>query len=148
MSTLSKKDNGKKVLTLLNEINLTINKNLKNKFCSYGFTVPQITVLAVLSQNEKMKISDISKLIHSTNSTVSGIVDRLEKQGLIKRVKSQEDRRVVFVELDHKFLNMKEELDKEMASYLDGIFKNIDDEKTLSIISGLENLKTMLLSND
>lgn len=148
MSTLSKKDNGKKVLTLLNEINLTINKNLKNKFCSYGFTVPQITVLAVLSQNEKMKISDISKLIHSTNSTVSGIVDRLEKQGLIKRVKSQEDRRVVFVELDHKFLNMKEELDKEMASYLDGIFKNIDEEKTLSIISGLENLKTMLLSND
>lgn len=148
MSALSKKDNGKKVLTLLNEINLTINKNLKNKFCSYGFTVPQITVLAVLSQNEKMKISDISKLIHSTNSTVSGIVDRLEKQGLIKRVKSQEDRRVVFVELDHKFLNMKEELDKEMASYLDGIFKNIDDEKTLSIISGLENLKTMLLSND
>ncbi|WP_055669257.1 MarR family winged helix-turn-helix transcriptional regulator [Desnuesiella massiliensis] len=148
MSTLSKKDNGKKVLTLLNEINLTINKNLKSKFCSYGFTVPQITVLAVLSQNKKMKISDISKLIHSTNSTVSGIVDRLEKQGFIKRVKSQEDRRVVFVELDHKFLDMKEEIDKEMASYLDGIFKNIDEEKTLSIISGLENLKAILLSND
>lgn len=148
MSTLSKKDNGKKVLTLLNEINLTINKNLKSKFCSYGFTVPQITVLAVLSQNKKMKISDISKIIQSTNSTVSGIVDRLERQGLIKRVKSEEDRRVVFVELDHKFLDMKEELDKEMAIYLDGIFKNIDEERVSSIISGLESLKVILLSND
>ena len=57
-------------------------------------TGPQQSAMRVLVASGGMSLKDLSKELGLVHSTVSGIVDRLEKQGMVKRQADQADRRV------------------------------------------------------
>ena len=57
-------------------------------------TFPQALVLTVLGEEGPMPISTLAERTGSANSTVSGIVDRLEKLELARRDRSGEDRKL------------------------------------------------------
>jgi DNA-binding MarR family transcriptional regulator len=57
-------------------------------------TGPQQSAMRVLVASGGMSLKDLSKELGLAHSTVSGIVDRLEKQGMVERQADQADRRV------------------------------------------------------
>jgi len=65
-------------------------------------TGPQLTVLKVLEGLGDLSLSDLSDRIRAQNSTVTGIIDRMEREGLVVRARSTEDRRVVRIRLTEK----------------------------------------------
>lgn len=119
------KNAGKSILTLLREIRPLIDKSLKNKLDLGNFTMPQTMIIYNLANHGKMKISELSEKMGLTNSTVSGIVDRLEDQEVVYRERSTEDRRVVYVQFtpEHKknYQNLNDNLDKNFNEMLAAI---------------------------
>lgn len=67
-----------------------------------GITIPQAIVLDTVKDQRKT-IGEISKAIDLSYSTVSGIVDRLERQQLVYRHRDEKDRRVVWVLITDQF---------------------------------------------
>jgi DNA-binding MarR family transcriptional regulator len=65
-------------------------------------TGPQLTVLKVLESVGDLSLSELSERIRAQNSTVTGIIDRMEREGLVVRARSTEDRRVVNIRLTEK----------------------------------------------
>jgi DNA-binding MarR family transcriptional regulator len=65
----------------------------------HGLTGPQVTALKMLQASDGMSLSGLSARMSARNSTITGIVDRMEKQELVRRVRSDEDRRVVCLHL-------------------------------------------------
>src|SRR6188768_1167716 len=59
-------------------------------------TGPQLTVIKMLEQIGDLSLSELSERIRAQNSTVTGIIDRMEREGLVTRERSKEDRRVVY----------------------------------------------------
>lgn len=57
-------------------------------------TAPQTAVMREVVRNEGINLRDLSRAVSLAHSTVSGIVDRLEKQGLIERRPDPRDGRV------------------------------------------------------
>ena len=49
-----------------------------------------------------LSLSELSERIRAQNSTVTGIIDRMEREGLVVRARSNEDRRVVNIKLTDK----------------------------------------------
>ncbi|MBI9097903.1 MAG: MarR family transcriptional regulator [Spirochaetaceae bacterium] len=78
-------------------------------------TLPQIGVVAVLSEQGPCKVSSISKYLGLANSTVSGIIDRLVKKGIVERTRLETDRRSVVISLtegsDQYYVKYKEKRD-------------------------------------
>ncbi len=70
---------------------------------SVGLGRPQFEILFVLKYSVKpVRIADLASYTHQNPNSVSMLVDRMAKQGLVKRVRSTRDRRVVTVKLtDH-----------------------------------------------
>lgn len=68
----------------------------------YGLTGPQLAVVKMLEPVGKLSLSELSALIRSRNSTVTGIIDRMEREGLVVRRRSDHDRRVINIELTAK----------------------------------------------
>lgn len=64
-----------------------------------NLTAPQGMLVGILAHHGPQKVSDLSERMSLSNSTVSGIIDRLEKLGYVQRVRSQEDRRIVMIDL-------------------------------------------------
>jgi DNA-binding MarR family transcriptional regulator len=69
---------------------------VSNKF---GITGPQLWALKTISQNESLSLSDLSERMYLHRSTITGVIDRLEKKGYVTRKRDQVDRRVIYVEL-------------------------------------------------
>ena len=64
-----------------------------------GVTPTQLSVLKLLQEIGDLSLSSLSKEIRAHNSTVTGIVDRMEAAGLVERARSAEDRRVWIIRL-------------------------------------------------
>ncbi len=52
-----------------------------------------------LSKNEKLSMKELADAIHRDKSTVTALVSKLQEQGYVEKVPSDEDSRVVFVRL-------------------------------------------------
>jgi DNA-binding MarR family transcriptional regulator len=65
----------------------------------YGITAAQLQLLKLLEKQGDLTHSELSERLYLRGSTVSGIIDRLEKRDLVKRKRSRVDRRLVRVGL-------------------------------------------------
>lgn len=66
---------------------------------AYNVSAAQINCLIALRENGPLSPSQIARHAMVNSSTVTGIIDRLEKKGLVQRLRVSQDRRVITVEL-------------------------------------------------
>jgi DNA-binding MarR family transcriptional regulator len=78
-----------------------------------NLTGPQLTVIKILEQIGDLSLSELSDKLRAQNSTVTGIIDRMEREGLAQRVRSTEDRRVVRIRLTEKGAKLAQEIPVE-----------------------------------
>ena len=60
----------------------------------YGLTGPQSSVLRTLATEVPLSSASLSRRLYVTPSNITGIIDRLEKKGLVERIRKEGDRRV------------------------------------------------------
>jgi len=69
---------------------------------NFGVTGPQLWALKTISHHDSLSLSELSQKMYLHPSTMTGVIDRLEKKGYVKRNRNQGDRRVVCVALTAK----------------------------------------------
>jgi DNA-binding MarR family transcriptional regulator len=69
----------------------------------HGTTLPRFDVLAALARaGSALRMSDLSGELRVSNGNVTGLVDRLEAEGLVARLAAEGDRRATLVRLTAK----------------------------------------------
>lgn len=121
--------------------------NLKEKFSSLGITGSQGMVIGLIIHNDELTVGDISKKMGLSISTVSGIIDRLEKNGLVERNRSKTDRRVVKVSLSSKCESMVKSKHHIIESHLEKSIKFANEDQLEKIMIGLETLESVINKN-
>jgi DNA-binding MarR family transcriptional regulator len=78
--------------------------NLQNAFSEGGVEVTpiQVMLLFFLQKNDGSSLTQISQGLMLENPTVTGLIDRLEKSGYVKRSDHPDDRRVYLIYLTEK----------------------------------------------
>ena len=74
-----------------------------------GITYPQYLVLLVLWEQDKQPVNDIAHKLFLETNTVTPLLQRMEKAGLVKRAKGKEDTRQRIVSLTKKGIEMREQ---------------------------------------
>lgn len=141
METVSKKV---EVARLFFEVNKTIKHSMRRRLEDIGITLPQSLVIGALIKFGEMKITELSRKINLSNSTISGIIDRLEKQQLVIRTRSEEDRRIVYVKVTPKFGEIHNGFHKIIEKNFEDLLSAGTPEEIEKIIEGLHVLKKML----
>lgn len=109
-----------------------------------GITMPQRMVIGMLFRHEELKISELSQKLGLSNSTTSGIVDRLENQHFVERIRGEKDRRVVRVQLTPQFIEKHKDLQKSMEGNMEKLLETCTPEEIETIIAGLHKIKEVL----
>jgi len=131
------------IVRTLKSIMDSIKKTITNHFESMGLTASQSVLVGILAHENHdlgLKMSDLSKKMGLSNSTISGIVDRVEKLGIIERERSDKDRRVVYVKLTEKFKKNALSNRTEIEKIFQEILKKVDPDDLEKILSGLTTL--------
>jgi MarR family transcriptional regulator, 2-MHQ and catechol-resistance regulon repressor len=71
----------------------------RKSIARFGLIPSEFAVLESLYHKGPIKLSEIGKHLLLTSGSVTYVVDKLEKQGLVKRVDCPEDRRAIFAHL-------------------------------------------------
>ncbi len=80
-----------------------------------GLAPMQSMALMQLRPGEPMPMSALANALMCDNSNVTGIVDRLEAQGLVERRASEHDRRVKTLVVTPKGIELRGELERRMG---------------------------------
>lgn len=87
------------ILIALRRITRAIDIQSKRLVKQSGLTAPQLVVIQALRREGEMSSGAIARAISLSQATVTTIVERLERAGLVRRRKSDADRRMVLVGL-------------------------------------------------
>lgn len=130
---------------------LRVSQHLSQQFRSHfgklNLTFPQALVLSVLGGEGPMPISQLAERTGSANSTVSGIVDRLEKLGLARRTRSESDHRVIYVEATEHYQGLREKAETGVNEYFDSLLAELAPEEQETVATGLKLLDRALTGN-
>lgn len=135
---------GIQILMRLRQIIRELSKHSKHIQENYKITVPQLLCLQEVYDHGPISIGALTKIVFLNNSTVTGIVDRLENRDLVKRIRISKDRRQVHVEITdagHKFI--QEAPEPLQIRFIEQL-QSLDDEKVRLILWVLEILVDLL----
>lgn len=116
-------------------------KQLQEK---YKITLPQLICLNEVAEHGPIAIGALTQIVFINNSTVTGIIDRLESRNLVQRVRISRDRRQVHVEITQAGLNFLESAPTPIHHRFIEKMKKMDDKDISVLLWGLELLVDML----
>ena len=134
-----------KVVKMFQEVMFLYKHSLDKVFEEVGITAPQGMVMGILRKEKKIKISDLSSKLSLSNSTVSGIIDRLENQGMVVRERSEEDKRVVYVTISTNFKEKHQCFHEKIELNIENLMKKANPEERNKVFEGLSILKKLLM---
>ncbi len=109
-----------------------------------GLTSPQLMLLTEIAKNPQATIGELAELICLSQATATTVLDRLEKDGLAVRFRSEEDKRKVHARLTEKGVMALREAPKPMNSHFIEQFENLKPHERSSILAALQHVGDMM----
>ena len=128
----------------IQEVYGVVNRKVSKKLKKWGLSVPKYGVIIHLYDHECLALSELSKLIFCGNSNITALVDRMEKNGLVQRVNSSNDRRVKEIRLTEKGRELAPKVISEYRPFLHQMMNCLAHDEQRALRDLLSRLKEAL----
>ena len=129
----------------LTAIRQEIRRPVEAEFAKGGLTGPQRSVMQALVKADGQSLRELTKQVGLAHSTVSGIVDRLEKRGLVKRQPNPNDRRhtrIIVSQVVREFLEKKYPI--IASNPLFDLLRRAEASERNAVVTGIRVLRRLL----
>jgi len=129
----------------LTAIRQKVRRPVEAEFAKGGLTGPQRSVMQALFWSDGLSLKDVTTRVGLAHSTVSGIVDRLEKRGLLERQPNLNDRRhtrIVASSVVREFMEKKYPI--IAAHPLFDVLRLANSAERTAIVKGIRTLRKLL----
>lgn len=121
-----------------------ISKNLSERLEPLGITFLGYRTLRYLCRQGPKTMSAIADFLLVTQGRITGIIDELESRSLVLRVRSNEDRRIINLQITPEGRTLEHRARKIYESYIDEIFSRIDAGERDCLLKGIMELSSIL----
>ena len=109
---------------------------------------PQLVTLLWIVESGSSTASDIARQIHVSNSTVVGILDRLESKGLVRRERSTYDRRLVHICATEAGITLARSAPSPLQDVFANAFHELPEREQNTIALSLERIVDLMEARD
>ena len=85
-------------------------RTYRESLAPYGLSQPQFFLLIALYEEDGILITRLAEKVALDKSTLTGILDRLERDGLVSRTAKPNDRRAIHICLTERALSLRDDL--------------------------------------
>lgn len=134
------------IFDLFKRINETIEKKANSDLQSNDITLSQLKMLFTVSKKgnypEKgcMPLKELERRFGVAQSTAAGIIQRLEKKGLVESFADAEDKRVKLLRVTEKGKNICESAEKSMDEFTENAVRSLTEEEKNCLMSLLQRI--------
>ncbi|MBI4171156.1 MAG: MarR family transcriptional regulator [Actinobacteria bacterium] len=128
----------------LRPVLLSLARELRREVHSLGVTGGQVTLLSGIKTNPGLSQRELAERERISGAAASAHVDRLERAGLVRRTRSETDRRRIGLEVTPKGLRVLEQVRRRRTAWLAERLETLSPEQRDAIESALEPLAALL----
>ncbi len=123
-----------------------VEKQVRNLFRSeFGVTLPRFDLMSALYREQAgLTMGELSRRLLVSNGNVTGIVERLRKEGLVKRWVLPTDRRIYSVGLTPRGRTEFKEMASRHKGWICEIFDELEDQELTEMIKMMDRLRDIL----
>lgn len=107
-----------------------------------AFSLVHLNVLTILESDGPLAMSRLAEALDVSVASATGIVDRMEKRGLVERRRSESDRRVVLVHSTDRGKAVFTRIDERRREGLRRVLVKLDEEELRALLVGHRALRT------
>ena len=130
------------VCFITNKVSKKMADEFNERLVKLGTTRVQWIAMYYMLKHGKIRQKDLAEIMNIKDSTVARLIDRMEKEEQVKRIKDDVDKRVTYIELTPKGKKRIEELLPEGEKMSKIFSRNITDDEFnvfLSVLSKMED---------
>jgi DNA-binding MarR family transcriptional regulator len=134
-------------LTAANQLRpvlLRLSRELRQETEQLGVTSRQVTLLWLIRGNPGMSLRELAAEERISAPALSGYVDRLEKAGLLARIRDEGDRRRVGLALTDEGERLLRRVRARRTTWLADRLRGLDDDELAAIEAAIEPLGKLL----
>ena len=114
----------------------------------FGLTGSQSGVLRSLFQEGSLSSASLSRRLHVTPSNITGIIDRLEKKGLVERAPKQGDRRIALINLTESGAALSKQLPDHIETKLISELADMEQEEIHKLNLSMKQILNLIDAKD
>ena len=120
---------------------------VKNSVGIMGFAVnmSQLKAMTAFSEDSTLSMGELCKMSKVKMPSMTEVVDRFEKEGMLERIRDEKDRRVVKVKLTAKGKKKHKEVLKRRADELMKMFGVLTIKDRTKLLESLKNVSKILM---
>lgn len=138
------RDIHEEILLALRQISQATDLQSRALFLQCGLTGPQLIVLKELNRSGRISIGSLARRVSLSQATVTGIVERLEKRGLVERARDQTDRRRVLVQCTSRGNRISKSAPSVLQEGFAQELTRLSDWEQNFILSALQRVSAMM----
>ena len=136
------------VLVALRRVTRAIDLHSRQLVQSHGLTGPQALILKELLRGEETSVGKLAQRVSLSQATVTDILNRLEKRGLVARKRSSLDKRRVLVECTDQAAQLLETSPPLLQERFAARFGALQDWEQTLLLSSLQRIAAMMDAAD
>lgn len=140
MSDLKDQDLALKLFVVLSRAMESVNKRVEEDIRTYDLNTTEFAVLELLYHKGDQPIQKIGDKVLLASSSITYVVDKLEKKGLLTRRRCTEDRRVTFAVISDAGRALMDEIFPKHREAIQGIFSVLEQSEKEQMIEQMRRL--------
>jgi DNA-binding MarR family transcriptional regulator len=110
----------------------------------FSVTGPQLIALQELARLGRVPVGVLARNVHVSHPTMTGILDRLEKRGLVERTRDTEDRRRMTATATTEGLKLLESAPSPLQDRFRSEFSKLEEWEQTHMLATLQRIATMM----
>jgi len=136
------------ILVSIRRITRAIDLQSKQLVKQTGLTAPQLVVMMAIRKEGRASPTTVAREVALSQATITSILDRLEKAGLVRRERSESDKRIVYACLTADGQKRLEEAPELLQAGFLRQYRKLEDWERTMLVSSLQRVAAMMDAED
>ncbi|WP_010098367.1 MarR family winged helix-turn-helix transcriptional regulator [Ornithinibacillus scapharcae] len=129
-----------KAFVVLMKASKSVQEQIKKDISSRGMRPSDFEILEALYHKGRLTVREVSEAVLINTGSITYVIDKLEKRGLIERQHCKDDRRVVYIHITEEGKNLMDDIFPEHQRVIEEMMHDISDEEKVMVIDVLKRV--------
>ncbi len=133
---------------LLRHTSYIVRRRGRDILSDFDITPPQFNALVTLIRHGDLTMGALCRRLYLASSTVTDLIDRMERDDLVERVRDDKDRRVIRLHVKPKGHQLLKKVMAARLRYLNKILDSLSDQQQEVLLSSLHRLYELMTKQE
>jgi MarR family transcriptional regulator, 2-MHQ and catechol-resistance regulon repressor len=129
-----------KAFVVLMKASKSLQEVTKDDISNHGMRMSDFEILEALYHKGRLTVREVSEAVLINTGSITYVIDKLEKKGLLERSNCKDDRRVVYIQITDAGKDLMDTIFPEHQRVIEELFEGISEEEKETVVKVLKHV--------